>query len=1058
MEPDPQRESRFPLFGSVTIPAVLLIGLAAVSRLGTDISLRSVRPKRLQSQEERRLTPPLPLHAVYSRLWEDPIVVAERDAIAYTRNSTVGSEKDVSKEASRDRREEQLKAHRSQVSSLQSYFRGLLRRPAEREQRAKLLLLPVMVPGSPYSEDAEQRKRTRYAVVSALGRAGYQLSYPTRVSYVHVPVNVAFAAGRKYEVRELVMPVKLYTPRKVRDSTGQAGTQVYEKVLVCWVNEDAIGDDPVDVLEQIAEALFGCNQSALDRHARAPVLAADAECDEEACDTQQDFDLKVLGPANSDTLRKIVDPSNGQADGMQQSATCFLKNQSPEILVTRATVTSDNLPEVNGATPEFDDPGSSLELDRAPFCLQRIIGTDRTLAESIAGELINRSIAPDKDNLVVLLTERDSLYGAAFPAIFRDAVDILSERQPEASAPASKRPSERVHMITYLRGLDGMALVQNGSEASEDEIDRPEGRSQYDYIRRIKEQITAIEDAAAKEQHGAGFSLRRPAVRAIGVVGTDVYDKLLLLRSLRNHFPNVVFFTTDLDATFSYRKEYAHTRNLIVASHFGLNLHADLQGDVLPFRGSYQTSTFLATLHAVDFRDLPELTKATVAPLLFEIGRNGPYQLTHVDPDSRIQPPGRQQSQPSAASVLAWVMLLLWLGVIVGFQFDRPRKVLLFLINYDPFGARSSRRILVMGVLNATCVVSLAVGTTLGIAWFSRRELSEPFSLTEGISAWPGIIIAFVAAVFAVMALGRVFLGIRNQTHFAAALCERALGKVPTCSTTTLDRLYRWRIVDSAKPPAITTLMSEFLAQCHPSVQMKRVMSLSASYAFFGGFVWALTSHDLFGVREPALQWASWFITLCAFILFILVAATTIDSVQVCRLLIKRLGAGVSGWGERADANDQHEDYKDEHEAGAIKSVALIAATTERVSGMIWYTFITAFLLLAAQYPYFEFYAIPWSTCVIIIPLIVGNVVSYILLRHGAERARDSIVASLRLRPLLTTNQSDTTKEAMQVISEIRTGALSPLPQDPLVKALSVPLGGTTGLLALEQVLRTISG
>jgi hypothetical protein len=37
----------------------------------------------------------------------------------------------------------------------------------------QVLLLPVMIPGGPYSEDQESRIRSRFAIVSALGRSGY---------------------------------------------------------------------------------------------------------------------------------------------------------------------------------------------------------------------------------------------------------------------------------------------------------------------------------------------------------------------------------------------------------------------------------------------------------------------------------------------------------------------------------------------------------------------------------------------------------------------------------------------------------------------------------------------------------------------------------------------------------------------------------------------------------------------------------------------------------------------------------------------------------------------
>ncbi len=71
-------------------------------------------------------------------------------------------------------------------------------------------------------------------------------------------------------------------------------------------------------------------------------------------------------------------------------------------------------------------------------------------------------------------------------------------------------------------------------------------------------------------------------IRAIGVVGTDFYDKLLVLRALRKSFPRAWFFTTDLDAGFCHPEEYDHARNLLVASHFGLSLQRKLQGSDLP--------------------------------------------------------------------------------------------------------------------------------------------------------------------------------------------------------------------------------------------------------------------------------------------------------------------------------------------------------------------------------------------------------------------------------------------------------------------------------------------
>src|SRR5262249_7885803 len=77
-----------------------------------------------------------------------------------------------------------------------------------------------------------------------------------------------------------------------------------------------------------------------------------------------------------------------------------------------------------------------------------------------------------------------------------------------------------------------------------------------------------------------------------------VYDKLLLLQALRPELPDATFFTTDLDELLLPQDKLRYTRNLLVASGYGLTLTPDLQRDVLPFRSSYQTSIFLPTTMA----------------------------------------------------------------------------------------------------------------------------------------------------------------------------------------------------------------------------------------------------------------------------------------------------------------------------------------------------------------------------------------------------------------------------------------------------------------------------
>jgi hypothetical protein len=196
-----------------------------------------------------------------------------------------------------------------------------------------------------------------------------------------------------------------------------------------------------------------------------------------------------------------------------------------------------------------------------------------------------------------------------------------------------------VHLFSYMRGLDG---VVPGEEKADDkgkankekdrnksatsELKRPEGQSQKDYLRRLARQIEEIK----RELENKGDS----SIRAIGVLGSDAYDKLMILEALRPIFPKAVFFTTDLDTRLMHPKEFEVTRNLIVAASFGLQLEKNLQKTIPPFRDSYQTATFLATQIALDDANngekisQDEINNKLGSARLFETGFNKAIDLS----------------------------------------------------------------------------------------------------------------------------------------------------------------------------------------------------------------------------------------------------------------------------------------------------------------------------------------------------------------------------------------------------------------------------------------------
>ena len=73
---------------------------------------------------------------------------------------------------------------------------------------------------------------------------------------------------------------------------------------------------------------------------------------------------------------------------------------------------------------------------------------------------------------------------------------------------------------------------------------------------------------------------------AIVIFGTDVYDKLALLKFLRQTLKNCAYYTTDLDALYWHSHYLQYTKDLIVASSFPLRMLPGTTDDATGYRGS----------------------------------------------------------------------------------------------------------------------------------------------------------------------------------------------------------------------------------------------------------------------------------------------------------------------------------------------------------------------------------------------------------------------------------------------------------------------------------------
>ena len=114
-------------------------------------------------------------------------------------------------------------------------FFNLLTAVTQAGAPSDFLLLPVFVDGSPYASGVESRLRDRYALVSALGAAGYQPESGESIRYFVRPGNV-----------HLVVPVESFLGRP-KPAEPKQSTQV----LVLWLKEQDFSPKPLLSLSEL---------------------------------------------------------------------------------------------------------------------------------------------------------------------------------------------------------------------------------------------------------------------------------------------------------------------------------------------------------------------------------------------------------------------------------------------------------------------------------------------------------------------------------------------------------------------------------------------------------------------------------------------------------------------------------------------------------------------------------------------------------------------------------------------------------------------------------------
>ncbi|MCA9421149.1 MAG: hypothetical protein KC592_09030, partial [Nitrospira sp.] len=606
-------------------------------------------------------------------------------------------------------------------------------------------VLIVVTEGTPFASGTEYRLRHRYAVVSALGEAGYIPEEGEFFRYFWWDRTTLQGKDTCWDEScpPLDVPLEWFIKPNVMAN---------DHLLALWVKDQDLEKKPLASLEDLV--------------AFVKDSVPDAQKNQNYQDSvQSSMSFTVLGPFHSGTLRAMISEALAKPRQGLPSKDAAEGSTAIQFLSYSATASEAVLFEGLNIDKKqcFTEAECWEYMKSLGFDVHRVIGTDEELARELVKELQKRSVdLTNEQDHIALIGEWDTLYGRKLPLTFLEVTKEASDLDLVAKIKNLEDVDwpDWAHRFSYLRGIDGelpqdanASGGKSGSDESDSDsffklnkrLERPEGPAQFDYLRRLSLQIK-VENQKIREDCLSEMKEESwptcPGFKAIGILAGDVYDKLLLLQALRKEFPGVIFFTTDLDARLLHPGQYQWTRNLLIASHFGLRLDKTIQDSIPPFRDAYQTSLFLSTLLAIDPDTVcrtaslfspgacdtsPDKHSFHRAPRVFEVGLTGAYDLSDGTRSIHASRPDFKKGEPVPPIGLRTFLLLgcILLSSWLIYAAMSPKAVLLAV------AAGKSP----MFWIFLFAVVSLYFWLYMSIT--NQLKDGEPFVWLEGISVWP---------------------------------------------------------------------------------------------------------------------------------------------------------------------------------------------------------------------------------------------------------------------------------------------------------------------------------
>jgi hypothetical protein len=791
------------------------------------------------------------------------------------------------------------------------------------------------------------------------------------------------------------------------------------------------------------------------------------------------IDVKLIGPVNSTGLQSMLReawwyplwPVNSEASSAMQKALDGVSIISPRATASNLELFST----AHVPMPSTDKPVATIleESTNRGACgglhfVRTIAPDDRVLVKLIE-ELAQRGIAAvprvdpkgywiSKPAHIVILSEWDTPYGRSLGKTFAD--------QASGQNDTTENRNKWIRAFHYLRGIDGRLPGDSGKDNQREQEQKTqlgqntvaseatEGLNQSDYLRRLARQLKD-DNARWQRKHGSG-------IRAIGLLGSDIYDKLMILRALRPQFPDAVFFTNNYDAHFERRDDWGDAHNLIVASPFGSALPETFsQQHIAPFRDTNQTAIYVGTLVATGRMTKEEAEYLSWQPRVFEISRHGAYDLSEP-----WYLEGKDLSMSNKKSFRDWlfahgvrlrliIISLMVLAMVVWISVTIARRTL----SGGGTAIERLKRAFVSTVFWLVCGGPVIIFVVALIA--ERSALEEPLAFFSGISIWPTEMMRLIAFMLAIFFMFKASFDLRaNAERIERDFAFDSLPLTP----------FRWRDLGIGfehwqinEPPRTSRFSAEgtwhaYLCRNKFWPRLIRIGILFVLYSIF-----AFTILHLFPQPPPPARGHVAFqidkiVFYLAGIGLLLLAFYVVDAIQLNSNFIRMFGREVTKWSREVVAQSHRKPPLREKELSAYNEIFFVAQRTQVVAPLIWYPLLVLTLIVVARASLFDNWT--WPPSLVLIYAITGTwaLGSAILLRRAAEQLRETALNDLRRFRLLgqeSEAKRQTFDELMAEIRQLKTGAFAPLTEQPFIRAVLFP-GAALGLLAVGQRLLEI--